>query len=65
MNAKKLTHTHIERIIQKKPLVQSHHLLSLGIAPGEKMGKLLKKAEEIAINENLQKTQHILDRLFL
>ncbi len=45
--------TAINRIIQKKPILTSKDLLDEGIAPGEKMGQLLKEAEKIAINNNL------------
>lgn len=43
----------IDRIIQKKPILSSKDLIDEGIAPGEKMGQLLKEAELIAINNNL------------
>lgn len=44
----------IERIQTKNPLVKAQDLIELGIAPGEKMGILLKEAEKISINEELQ-----------
>ncbi len=43
----------IERIQTKTPVVRAEHLLSAGIPPGPQMGKLLKEAERMSVNENL------------
>ncbi len=53
----------IERIKTQRPLVTSQDLIKLGIPPGPEMGILLKKAEKISINENIQDKTIILDRL--
>lgn len=53
----------IQRIVEHKPVVTSDHLKALGIPPGKTMGLLLKKAEEIAIEENLAHPAPIIDRL--
>jgi poly(A) polymerase len=53
----------IHRIQNKTPLVTAVHLLKMGIDPGEKMGFLLKRAERIAIQENLHTPEDVLKRL--
>jgi poly(A) polymerase len=53
----------IQRIQEKNPVVKSIDLLKAGIQPGKRMGELLREAEKIAINENIQDTQKILKRL--
>ena len=53
----------IQRILQKNPVVQSSDLMRVGIAPGKKMGELLKAAERIAINEQIDDPTVILDRM--
>ena len=53
----------ILRIKNKKPVVTSQHLKEIGIQPGVKMGKLLKEAERIAINENLEDPKKVLEKL--
>ncbi len=54
---------HIERIIQKKPVVTALILRQHGILPGKTMGMLLKEAEKIAINYNLHEAEKIIDKL--
>lgn len=54
---------HIERIVTKRPLVTADHLLKLGLKPGVQMGLLLKEAEKIAINLDLQTSDQVIDRL--
>lgn len=54
---------HIKRIQEKKPLITSHHLKELGVAPGKKMGELLKAAEKISIEEDLQNADEVIDLL--
>ena len=56
---------HIERLRSKKPLVQASHLLAKGITPGIEMGRLLKQAEEIAINRDLEDAATVLKELHL
>lgn len=51
---------HVERIIQKKPLVNSTILQNEGIAPGKLMGTLLKEAERIAIMNDLNDSDQVL-----
>ncbi len=53
----------ITRIQNHDPVVKSDDLLQAGISPGVLMGKLLKEADRIAINENLFEVGPILDRL--
>jgi poly(A) polymerase len=53
----------IERIREKNPVVRSADLIQLGIKPGVIMGKLLKEAERIAINENLEESSAVLAQL--
>ncbi|HXF28238.1 MAG TPA: hypothetical protein VN457_00180 [Chlamydiales bacterium] len=53
----------IDRLQKKEPLVTSKDLLELGILPGKEMGRLLKVAEEVAINENILEKKAILDAL--
>ncbi|MCH9614461.1 MAG: CCA-adding enzyme [Chlamydiia bacterium] len=44
---------HIERIQNKSPIVSARTLMGYGVKPGETMGEFLRKAEALAINENL------------
>ncbi len=55
--------SHIHRIHSKMPLITSAHLSQLGVRPGKKMGLLLKRAEQIAINENLHCSEEVLQQL--
>jgi poly(A) polymerase len=43
---------HIQRVIDKRPLVNAMLLQKEGILPGKQMGLLLKEAEKITIEEN-------------
>ncbi|MDP1608731.1 MAG: CCA tRNA nucleotidyltransferase [Chlamydiales bacterium] len=52
-----------ERIQKATPLVTSRDLMELGVEPGKKMGLLLKEAERLSINENIQNKEQILRRL--
>jgi poly(A) polymerase len=54
---------HIERIQKKTPLIRAEDLLKEGVFPGIQMGKLLKEAETISINENLEDKALILKKL--
>lgn len=53
----------IKRLQEGKPLVSSGFLQQQGIKPGKKMGLLLKEAELIAINENLDDPEKVLAKL--
>jgi hypothetical protein len=53
----------IDRIQKQKPLIGSKDLLKEGIVPGEKMGKLLKEAERIAINELIEDPGQVMQKL--
>lgn len=50
----------ILRFRTKEPIVRSEHLQAQGIKPGVKMGLLLKEAERISINKNLEDRDAIL-----
>ena len=50
---KEVLQPHVQRVVDKKPLISAGRLLSLGVPEGKKMGLLLKEAERIAINENI------------
>ncbi len=54
---------HIKRIKTRTPLVTSAILEKEGIAPGKKMGVLLKKAEQIGVNENIEDPSTLIKRL--
>lgn len=54
---------HIERVQKGRPLITSDMLKKEGIQPGKKMGLLLKKAEQIGINENIEDPVELLNRL--
>lgn len=53
----------IKRIEEKKPLVSSAHLRSRGVSSGKIMGDLLREAERIAVNQNLESSEEVLDLL--
>jgi len=54
---------HVDRVKEKKPLVTSALLKEHGIPEGRVMGTLLKKAESIAVYENLDNTLIVLNKL--
>jgi poly(A) polymerase len=56
---------HVQRIVEKKPLITASNLISQGLSEGKKMGLLLKEAERIAILENINDEQELLKRLKL
>jgi poly(A) polymerase len=56
---------HIDRIITNKPIVTSDLLRAEGIPNGKLMGLLLKEAETIAINNDIEIQEEILKRLRL
>lgn len=51
---------HIQRVSEKKPLVTSSLLIEEGISPGKSMGLLLKEAERIAIENDLNHAQEVM-----
>ncbi len=53
----------ITRIQTQRPVVNAELLLTEGILPGKKMGLLLKEAERIAVNNNLDNAQKVLEQL--
>lgn len=53
----------IHRIQTHSPIVSASFLKKEGIAPSKTMGFLLKEAEKISINENLQNPEEIVQRL--
>lgn len=55
--------SHIERIVHKKPLINGTILAAFGFSEGKKMGLLLKKAEEIAIEHNLNDKNKVIELL--
>ena len=54
---------HVQRVIEKKPLVSAGKLLELGIPEGKKVGVLLKEAERMAIIENIDDEVVLLEKL--
>lgn len=54
---------HIERIRTKKPLVTSEMLREIGVVPGKEMGRLLKEAETLTIDEDIVDPQVVLKKL--
>ena len=50
---------HIQRLMEKKPLVTAAMLQNYGIAPGKKMGDLLRAAEYAAISQDIHDPQQV------
>ena len=59
---KKIQHleAHIKRLRDKTPLITSKDLIETGMKAGKDLGHALKKAEEIAINQNLSQKHEVL-----
>lgn len=57
--------TWVERIQHRNPVVTSAHLIAAGVKPGQQMGLLLREAERIACNHNLEDASAVLTRLGL
>ncbi|MES2345524.1 MAG: CCA tRNA nucleotidyltransferase [Chlamydiota bacterium] len=55
----------IKRIQENNPVIKAEDLMKRGIAPGKKMGDLLRAAERIAVNQNLEDKDAILKQLTL
>ena len=53
----------ILRIQSQSPLVRADHLVKHGITPGKKMGLLLKEAERISVNEEIEDREAIIQLL--
>lgn len=58
-----LLEPHIERLRSGKPLVSALFLQQHGIKPGKHMGRLLKEAEKITVNEDLESPESVLSKL--
>ena len=56
-------HASIQRMRDKTPILRAKHLEHAGITPGETMGILLAEGEKLAINENLDTPDAIIERL--
>lgn len=54
---------HIDRVLQRKPLVGASELIKLGVPSGRLMGILLKEAENLAILHNLNSVEEVLERI--
>lgn len=54
---------HIQRLVDRKPLVTAAVLQDYGILPGKEMGQLLKEAENIAIKHDLHDIDAIISKL--
>lgn len=54
---------YVKRIEAKKPLITAKDLMREGISAGPKMGDLLKRAEQIAINELIEDPKLLMERL--
>ena len=53
----------IERIRTHSPLIRAEHLIKEGVSPGRQMGLLLKEAERIAVNDNLNSVDEVMKQL--
>ena len=50
----------ITRIQSHHPLLSAEHLIQAGISPGKHLGLLLKEAEKLSVNHNLEDPQEVL-----
>jgi hypothetical protein len=53
----------VQRIREQTPVVRAEHLIQAGIAPGIKMGQLLKEAERISVNQSIDDPEAIIEKL--
>jgi poly(A) polymerase len=60
---KQLLEQAILRIRSASPIVRSMDLIEAGVKPGKKMGLLLKEAERISVNNNIENRDEILQKL--
>ncbi|HPE84598.1 MAG TPA: CCA tRNA nucleotidyltransferase [Chlamydiales bacterium] len=58
----RLAHS-ISRMRSNAPILRAAHLIAAGIKPGEVMGKLLELGEKLAVNDNLNSPDQILEKL--
>lgn len=61
----KLLAENIKRMQNKTPLITSEKLISAGIAPGPRMGALLRKAEELSANCGIHDSSKLLEILLV
>ena len=54
---------HIERIKSNKHVVTAKMLQERGVVAGKRMGELIREADKISINENIENPELIIDRL--
>lgn len=54
---------HVERIKKRKPLVTVPMLEGFGLQEGKKLGELLREAERIAVNQDLNDVKAVLEKL--
>jgi poly(A) polymerase len=54
---------HIQRLVDRKPLVTAAVLQDHGVLPGKEMGKLLKEAETIAISRDIHDPETVISLL--
>jgi poly(A) polymerase len=54
---------HVNRVITNKPLLSGAFLQKKGIAPGKRMGLILKEAERLAIEENWNDADLLFEKL--
>jgi poly(A) polymerase len=54
---------HIHRASIRQPIVSAAHLLARGVPPGPQLGHLLKEAERVAIEQDLESPEEILAQL--
>jgi poly(A) polymerase len=54
---------HIDRLVQRKPLVSAHFLKEQGIPQGKIIGVLMKEAEKLAILQNMKSADEIMVHL--
>lgn len=52
--------SHIERIVEKKPLINAAILQAQGVQPGKAMGTLMKEAERLAIMNDINDVEQLL-----
>jgi poly(A) polymerase len=55
---------HITRLQTKRPLVTAEALIARGFTPGIQLGQQLKRAESLAITQDLHETSEVLAHLF-
>jgi poly(A) polymerase len=55
--------SYIEKIQKKSPLITSNDLIIEGVMPGQLMGRILKEAEKISVNEKILDKSLLMKRL--